>query len=235
MSIGLQEMLASVAQLDQDGIYRCEFTNQAQAVEIEMRELVAAERYDDPLEKIASHHSIPVMDYEVDRFLTQVPKHGRIVDVGGCWGWHWRTLATRRPDAQVVIVDFVRANLMHARALLGDAISKTIFLVHGNADRPSFRNPSTPTDGSDAPTYSGVSAGRLGSLRVLRPSGVFANYLLNPQPHNRARTVCSVAAITEGWVEYLLAGARSSRPVGRVAAGVLARRCRNGGPKSLPA
>lgn len=137
--------LLSRMQLGDDSIYGYAFTNKEQVVELEMREQVAAGVYDNLLVKIAMCHSIPVMDYEVARFLRQIPPDGRLIDVGGCWGWHWRKLLQIRPDVQVFIVDFVRANLLYARELLGDAVNQSIFLIHGDATGLNF--PDTAFDG----------------------------------------------------------------------------------------
>ena len=49
-------------------------------------------KYGDYLSEIKGHHSIPVMDNEVKKFLNLIPKNGVILDIGGCWGWHWRNL-----------------------------------------------------------------------------------------------------------------------------------------------
>ncbi len=196
-------MLSELSCLDSDGIYRCDFTNAEQSVELEMREKVAAVRYDQLLEKIARHHSIPVMDHEVARFLTQIPEGGRIVDVGGCWGWHWRKLAVVRPDVQAVIVDFVRANLLHARDLLGDAINRSIFLVHGDAT--DLRFPDGAVDGywtvqtlQHIPSFDKAVSE---AFRVLKSGGVFANYSLNDQPPiRRLYHLLGRSYVTEGRV-----------------------------------
>ena len=55
------------------------------------------------------------MDHEVEQFISDLPMNSIILDVGGCWGWHWRNLEVIRPDIDVVIVDFVRANLIHVK------------------------------------------------------------------------------------------------------------------------
>jgi len=204
--------LLSQMQLGDDGIYGYAFTNVEQAVELEMRERVAASSSDHPLAKIAKHHSVPVMDFEVARFLRQIPSGGRVIDVGGCWGWHWRMLQQTRPDVQVFIVDFVRANLLHAKALLGEAINESIFLIHGDATDLNF--PDESFDG-----YWSVLALLLVVLfetalsearRVLTRGGGFANYSLNDPAAIRwlYRTV-GRHYIDKGWVEgtYWLARA----------------------------
>jgi ubiquinone/menaquinone biosynthesis C-methylase UbiE len=196
-------MLSRLSCLDDEGIYRYDFTNSEQSVELEMREEVAAAHHSDSLEKIARHHSIPVMDHEVSRFLAQIPEWGRIVDVGGCWGWHWRKLGVLRPDVQIVIVDFVRTNLLHARDLLGDAVNKSIFLVHGDA--MDLRFPDGAFDGywtvqtlQHIPSFDKAVAE---AFRVLRTGGVFANYSLNDQPPIRwLYRLLGRSYVTEEWV-----------------------------------
>lgn len=92
--------------------------SQDQSVEIALRERVAASHYENYLKSISTSHSITVMDHEVDRFLAKIPHDGLILDIGGCWGWHWRRLAQARPDVGVLIIDFVRSNLLHAQNVL---------------------------------------------------------------------------------------------------------------------
>ena len=202
-SLNLANMLSGISCLDADGIYRCDFTNTEQSVELALREKVAALRHDHPLEKVSRHHSIPVMDHEVARFLRRIPGGGRIVDVGGCWGWHWRKLGVLRPDVQVVIVDFVRANLLHACDLLGDAINRSIFLVHGDAT--DLRFPDGAFDGywtvqtlQHIPSFDKAVSE---AFRVLKAGGVFANYSLNDQPLiRRLYRLLGRSYVTEGWV-----------------------------------
>ena len=125
-------------ELGNDQVYYSSFVNKAQEEEIKLRESVASADYEDYLAEIANHHSIPVMDNEVISFLKEIPPNGIVVDVGGCWGWHWRELNTIRPDVTVIIVDFIRANLKHAINILGGEINKNIFLVHGDATQLPF-------------------------------------------------------------------------------------------------
>ena len=131
--------------LDEDGIRCSTFENTSQQLEIELREAVANKKYNNYLEEIANHHSVEVMDYEVRRILRQVPIDGVIIDVGGCWGWHWRKLSQLRPDVQLVIVDFVKANLQHAHSILGETVCKSIHLVHGDATQLPFPDSSFDT------------------------------------------------------------------------------------------
>lgn len=109
-----------------------------QAHERALRERVAALDYEDHLAIVAQSHSIPVMDHEVDRFLSNMPGNALILDIGGCWGWHWRRIAATRPDIEVVIADFIRGNLRHARAVLGSLVGEQVTLVHADATALPF-------------------------------------------------------------------------------------------------
>lgn len=167
-----------------DGIYVLPFSGGSsfsQSEEVRLREAVAAREYPNPLAEVARHHSIPVMDCEVVRFLEGIPEGGIIVDVGGCWGWHWRNVATLRPDVAVIIVDFVKANLEHARLMLADLLDHQAFLVHGDGSCLPF--PAEVFDGywsvqtlQHIPDFACcVREAR----RTLKRGGVFANYSLN--------------------------------------------------------
>lgn len=152
-----------------------------QADEIRERETVAAREYPDLLREIGRHHSIPVMDRELRRFLRGVPVNGLVIDVGGGWGWHWRRLAHIRPDIAIVVVDFVRANLKLAARMLDRLVQSQVFLVHGDATALPF-----PASAFDA--YWSVQTLQLipdfeqavnEAKRVLRPEGRFACYSVN--------------------------------------------------------
>lgn len=108
-----------------DGIWSGTMPAGNQEAERKLREQVAAGHQGDYLENIARHHSIPVMDLEVERFLDRLPSDAVILDVGGCWGWHWRNLPQRQ-EVCVVIVDFVRANLHHAKNVLGSLVDSRV-------------------------------------------------------------------------------------------------------------
>ena len=123
---------------DSDGIYCLEFINKLQEKEIAKRTVVANIDYDNYLDEISRYHSIPVMDREVHLVLNNLPKDSIILDLGGCWGWHWRNIRIERPDIKVVIVDFVRQNFIHTKNLLGDLINDKIILVHGDATQLPF-------------------------------------------------------------------------------------------------
>lgn len=183
MNARLSSILQNLRQ-DHDGIWCANFENIAQAREIKLREQVARERYHDYLREISRHHSIEVMDHEVRRALAFIPPRGSqpiVMDVGGCWGWHWRNLAENRPDVQVIIVDFVKANLKHAINVLGGAVGKYVHLVHADATQLPFPDGSSDLYWS-VQTLQHIPDFRLAcreAHRVLLPGGIFINYSLN--------------------------------------------------------
>lgn len=167
--------------LGDDHIYTSKFVSSEQEDEIKLRESIASIAYDNYLMEISSHHSIPVMDKEVRLFLSLIPYNGIIVDVGGCWGWHWRGLMKQRSDVVVFVVDFIRANLKHAINVLGNMINKNIILIHGDATQLPF--PDYSFDGywsvqtlQHIPDFSKATQE---AYRVLRVPGYFVNYSLN--------------------------------------------------------
>jgi ubiquinone/menaquinone biosynthesis C-methylase UbiE len=203
-------------ELGEDGIYGYAFTNAEQAIEIELRQRVALATYVCPLEKIAKHHSIPVMDFEVERFLRRIPRGGWIIDVGGCWGWHWRNLHLTRPDVRIFIVDFVRANLLHARALLGDVVNQSIYLIHGDATNLKLPDATFDAYWSVQTLQHVVRFEEAVSeaKRVLKQGGVFANYSLNdPAAIRWLYSVLGRPYVSEGQVDgsYWLARASSAQ------------------------
>ena len=210
--ISILDMMGKM-QLGEDGIYGYAFTNVEQALEIKMREQVAVVNHDNLLYKINKHHSIPVMDFEVDRFLQHIPYGGRIIDVGGCWGWHWRTLQETRPDIQVFILDFVRENLLYARDLLGNVINESIFLIHGDATSINF--PDESFDG-----YWSVQVLQHVVLfekalteahRIIKRGGIFASYSLNDCAVIRwLSRIAGRRYLKEGWVDGSFWLARAS-------------------------
>jgi len=187
---GLAAILAPAA--FDDGVYLAPMPPTAQQAEHELRARVAAQYYDDYLGAIAQSHSIPVMDREVDRFLGAMPLGAAILDVGGCWGWHWRRLASVRPDVGVLIIDFERGNLSHARRLLGPLVGSQVALMHADATALPFPDgdPQTGFDGvwsvqvlQHIPDFETACQE---AHRVLRPGGLFANYSLHRTPFVRA-------------------------------------------------
>lgn len=171
-------------QMDKNGIYNAFVVNNEQKDEILLREGVNKQVVSDHLNFISKHHSIPVMDKEVLLFLEKIPINGYIIDVGGCWGWHWRNIKNIRPDVKIIIVDFVKSNLFYAKELLKDIIGKNIFLVHGDATSLKFDN--NIFDGywsvqtlQHIPSFNKAIDE---AHRILKKNGYFTSYSLNTQP-----------------------------------------------------
>lgn len=165
--------------------------NQSQAEEILLRQLVAQQVYTDYLAEIGKHHSIHVMDNEVDRFLKKIPVNGLILDIGGCWGWHWRDIAQKRPDINILIIDFVAANLVHAKNILGSLIGSQVALMDADATNLPFKL-SDKFNGFDGvwtvQTFQHIpdfSKAVKEVQRVLCKGGYFINYSLHKTPLNR--------------------------------------------------
>jgi len=184
-------LLESVSGKPVNGIYSGKRNvNESQSNEKLLRERVANESYKDYLEEIAKHHSIPVMDHEVDRFLEKIPENGIILDIGGCWGWHWRRLAVKRPDINVLIIDFIDANLIHARNLLGELIGTQVALMDADAiDLPFLiSNDFIGFDGVwSVQTFQHIPdfSKAVGEVeRILKKGGIFMNYSLHKTPLN---------------------------------------------------
>ena len=181
MSRQINEILSGLSQ-DTNGVWcSSSFENTSQEGEVELREKVAAKVYNDYIGEVCNHHSVEVMDYEVRRVLQQVPKNGVIIDVGGCWGWHWRNLHKQRPDVQVVIVDLVKANFRHAQNILSSAVNKSIQLVHSDATQLPFPDNSFDLYWSvqtlqHIPDFDKCIQE---AKRILSGGGVFLNYSLN--------------------------------------------------------
>ena len=165
-----------------NGIYSYDFNIVAdQKDEILLRKQVA-ENSVNYWQEITASHSIPVMDREVELFLAKIPFNGRILDVGGGYGWHWRNLPTLRPDIKVVILDFSKEMLAHALIILEDNIDN-IYLVEGDAkdlifDEATFDGYWSVQALQHIPDFEKVIDE---AYRSLKQGGIFSNYSLNKQ------------------------------------------------------
>ncbi len=148
-----------------------------------LREGIAInKKYGDYLLEIKKHHSIPVMDTEVKKFLNIIPKNGIVLDIGGCWGWHWRNIDKNRPDVKVIILDLIRENLFHAKKLLAKQIDRQqVILVHGNASNLEFEEEIFDGVWSVQTTQHIPNFFKVCSeiYKVLKPEGVYWDYNLN--------------------------------------------------------
>ena len=168
--------------LGPDGIWGDVDDYGQQEDEKKLRQSIAHKVYSNYLLELSAHHSIPVMDREIEKFLSLIPNGGVVLDIGGCWGWHWRKINTQRPDITVVIVDLIRENLLHSKKILKELVTnKRIFLVHGNACSLKFGNENF--DGvwsvqttQHIPNFSVVCTE---IFRVLKNNGIYWDYGLN--------------------------------------------------------
>ena len=171
--------------LGSDGIWGFVTEYGEQQEEKLLRQSVAKQHHGDYLHIVRSHHSIPVMDVEIKKFLKQIPFGGTVLDIGGCWGWHWRKIHKQRADIKLVIVDLVRENLIHAKSILKELTDNAnLWLVHGNACSLSFDDKSF--DGiwsvqttQHIPDFDIVSSEL---FRVLKSGGIYWDYGLNNAP-----------------------------------------------------
>lgn len=174
-----------------DGIYLATIphTSLIQDEEKHLREKVASVSYQNYLETIGKNHSIPVMDYEIDKFLNKMPPGAVILDIGGCWGWHWRRIAETRPDVTVLIIDFVKSNLTHALNILKDLVGKQVLLMHADATHLPFNNNCEIFDGIwSVQTFQHIPDFKKAvteAYRVLNRNGFFINYSLHNTPFNK--------------------------------------------------
>lgn len=177
--------LVSKLSIGRDGIWGEVTDFGMQEDEKKHRQSVANKFYNDYLLEISMHHSIPVMDNQVQKFLNNIPQCGVILDVGGCWGWHWRNISKKRPDITVVIVDLIRENLLHAKEILKDTINNNqVLLVHGDACSLEFEDEifdgiwSVQTT-QHIPDFEIVC---LEAFRVLKRGCIYWDYALNNAP-----------------------------------------------------
>lgn len=200
--------------LGSDGIYGVMGHSTAQSVEIKNRSEIAKNNHQDYLSVVPLNHSIPVMDREVEKFIKCIPQNGIILDLGGCWEWHWRKIGRLRPDLRVVIVDFVRENLFHAQEVLGNDINKNIFLVNGDAtslkfDSGIFDGVWTVQCFQHIPEYE-LAAQE--ASRVLKLGGAFATYSLNFQPQVKfLKEILNKKYVVADWIDNKFWLARASK------------------------
>ena len=210
MNNNSSKVFLSKLTVSQDDIWSYPFRNEDQQLEANLRDKVATANINNYLDIIAQNHSIPVMDYEVKRFLSEVTPGGVILDAGGCWGWHWRNIDNIRPDVNIVILDFLRNNLLIARSVLKNNINKNIFLVHGDARElicgtETFSNYWTVQAFQHIPNF---ELAVKEAYRVLKRGGSFVNYSRNIQPLQK--TLCKILGkdyVIDGWLKdsYYLA------------------------------
>ena len=151
--------------------------------DIEKRNRLALAQADfpQPLAQVSKHHSIEVMDHEVLAFLGEISPEARILDIGGCWGWHWRKIGQVSQGPRIFLLDFVPENFRHARAILGHNYQKKVVALGGDAESLPFA----------AETFDGVWTVQTfqhiwnfthacrEAWRVLKPGGKFINYSLH--------------------------------------------------------
>ena len=177
--------------IDSNRIFCCLGKNVSivQAAEYKFRKSVAIDSGNRCMEKIHNSHSISVMDYEIDRFLSSMPKNALILDIGGCWGWHWRRVGKSRPDIGVVILDFVHDNLLIASQILGSLVNSQIALINADATALPFIKSIEDKDAFDGvwsvqtiqhiPQYEKVYRE---AYRALKHGGRFVTYSLHTTP-----------------------------------------------------
>lgn len=173
--------------------------------ETEKRNRLALAQADfrEPLAEVVKHHSVAVMDYEVSAFLKQMPPKARILDIGGCWGWHWRKIGRSEQGPRIFLLDFVPENFRHARKVLGQTFQRQVVALGGDAKDLPFC----------AQTFDAVwtvqtfqhirdfARACREAWRVLKPGGKFINYSLHAPLLLRALyRLCGKQIHTEGEV-----------------------------------
>jgi len=106
-----------------------------QNIEYNFRKEVSSKEYVNYLDDISKYYSVDVMDSQIDLVLDSLPINSWVLDIGGGWGWHWRYIANRRPDVSVIMMDFVKENLLHAKNVLGDNVGDRIHLLQASATK----------------------------------------------------------------------------------------------------
>jgi len=118
-----------------------------------------------------------------------MPQGAVILDIGGCWGWHWRRIAETRPDVSVLIIDFIKSNLTHALNILKDLVGKQVLLMHADATSLPFNNNCELFNGIwSVQTFQHIPDFKkavMEAYRVLNRNGFFINYSLHNTPFNK--------------------------------------------------
>ena len=181
--MNIKKILSNL-KVEKDGIYSGKIINDNQKYEIKIRN--KAYNFNkfskkNLLTEISKHHSIQVMDKEINRITKKIKENSVILDVGGGWGWHWRNIHLQRPDLTVVIIDFSKNNLQQALKILDKFINKSVYLVNGNACQLPF-----PKNCFDLVWSVGVfqhipdfDIAIKETYRVLKKNGIFINYSYN--------------------------------------------------------
>jgi len=142
---------------------------------------VAQADFHEPLAEVAKHHSVEVMDHEVSVFLKQMPSKAQILDIGGCWGWHWRKIGPAGHAPRIFLLDFIPQNFRHTRAILGHAFQKEVVAMGGDAESLPFADETF--DGVwTVQTFQHIrdfARACREAWRVLKPGGQFINYSLH--------------------------------------------------------
>jgi ubiquinone/menaquinone biosynthesis C-methylase UbiE len=117
----------------------------------------------------------------------------------------------------VLIIDFVRSNLLHARNVLGELVGGQVALMHADATAlpialgesfQGFDGVWTVQTFQHIPAYEKAASE---AFRVLKSGGIFANYSLNVQASIKAiKWVLGKDYHTYGWVDGNFFFARAS-------------------------
>ena len=151
--------------------------------EIEKRNRLALAQADlpRPLVEVSRHHSVEVMDHEVLAFLDKIPPQARILDIGGCWGWHWRKIDQVSHGPRIFLLDFVPENFRHARTILSHAFQREVVALGGDAESLPFASETFDAVWT-VQTFQHIRDFALAcreAWRVLKPGGKFINYSLH--------------------------------------------------------
>tara|TARA_Y100000590_G_scaffold399714_1_gene483239 strand:+ start:82 stop:924 length:843 start_codon:yes stop_codon:yes gene_type:complete len=167
--------------ISSEKIYYDDFNNSSQVNELKFRKKISSEKKIDYFKEISKNHSIRVMDNEIVRILKKVPKNGLILDLGGCWGWHWRNIILTRPDVKVFLLDFVMESLIHSKEILKNQVNNNIYLINSDINKLPFENKTfdlvwTVQALQHIPSFENACKE---AFRVLKNNGTFINYSFN--------------------------------------------------------